>query len=190
MARKRKGLGKKLRFQVFHRDGFTCQYCGRRPPQVVLQPDHVLAHSKGGSDTLDNLITSCEDCNQGKGDADLAAAPESLKDRIARQKETAEQVAAYNAFLMEQRQKEEEAIDRLGIYWCNKTHGPRQQNKYTFGEARAASVKRFLQDLPEAEVLEAIDIANARYPLAPGVDDLRTWRYFCGVCWRKIKGDG
>lgn len=56
------------RFKIFSRDGFTCVYCGRRPPEVILQPDHVIPRSKGGKNTEDNLVTSCEECNKGKGD--------------------------------------------------------------------------------------------------------------------------
>jgi hypothetical protein len=59
-------IGKSLRFEVFARDGFTCQYCGRRPPEVVLELDHVHPASKGGSDDITNLIASCYDCNRGK----------------------------------------------------------------------------------------------------------------------------
>ena len=76
-------VGKSLRFEVFARDGFTCQYCGQRPPDVVLELDHIHPRSKGGGDEIINLITSCYDCNRGKSakvisevaprpDADLA----------------------------------------------------------------------------------------------------------------------
>jgi hypothetical protein len=57
---------KSLRFEVFARDAFTCQYCGARPPDVVLELDHIHPRSKGGGDDLTNLITSCFDCNRGK----------------------------------------------------------------------------------------------------------------------------
>ncbi len=36
MARKKAGISKRLRFEVFKRDGFVCQYCGNHPPAVVL----------------------------------------------------------------------------------------------------------------------------------------------------------
>ena len=73
MARKRKrsGLSPSLRFEVFKRDSFTCQYCGRAAPTVVLQCDHIDPHSKGGADDILNLVTSCSDCNAGKGDRTL-----------------------------------------------------------------------------------------------------------------------
>lgn len=63
----RKPLGKKLRFEVFKRDGFTCQYCGRMAPTVVLEVDHINPVKEKGTDNIMNLITSCFDCNRGKG---------------------------------------------------------------------------------------------------------------------------
>ncbi len=58
----------RLRFQVFTRDNFTCRYCGRIPPQVSLQVDHVIPYSKGGATELGNLVTACSECNMGKSD--------------------------------------------------------------------------------------------------------------------------
>jgi plasmid maintenance system antidote protein VapI len=61
----------RLRFHVLHRDNFTCRYCGRSPPEVVLHIDHVLAASKGGGTSASNLVTSCSACNMGKGAGDI-----------------------------------------------------------------------------------------------------------------------
>lgn len=60
-------LSKKTRFEVFKRDQFTCQYCGMKAPEVVLEVDHIHPKSKGGKNDLLNLITSCAACNNGKG---------------------------------------------------------------------------------------------------------------------------
>jgi HNH endonuclease len=68
---KRKALSKKTRFEVFKRDKFTCQYCGGKAPDVLLQCDHIVAVAKGGKNDIVNLITSCEDCNSGKSDRAL-----------------------------------------------------------------------------------------------------------------------
>lgn len=61
----------KLRFDIFRRDGFRCQYCGRSPRDdgVTLEVDHILPKAKYGRDELDNLITACRECNIGKGDS-------------------------------------------------------------------------------------------------------------------------
>lgn len=59
-------LSKRVRFEIFKRDDFTCQYCGRTPPHVVLEVDHICPRAEGGTNDPINLITSCWDCNHGK----------------------------------------------------------------------------------------------------------------------------
>jgi hypothetical protein len=59
-------ISKRRRFEILRRDGFTCRYCGRSAPDVVLQIDHVTPRALGGSDHPSNLAAACEDCNQGK----------------------------------------------------------------------------------------------------------------------------
>jgi hypothetical protein len=56
-----------LRWAVFARDNFTCRYCGKSPPDVILHCDHVVAESKGGATDQPNLVTACGECNIGKG---------------------------------------------------------------------------------------------------------------------------
>jgi 5-methylcytosine-specific restriction endonuclease McrA len=67
ISRPKRTISLKLRFAVLTRDKFTCRYCGRSAPDVPLHIDHVIAYSKGGPTTVDNLVTSCRDCNLGKG---------------------------------------------------------------------------------------------------------------------------
>jgi hypothetical protein len=67
----RKGLSKRLRFEVFKRDSFKCQYCGRCAPDVVLNIDHIKAVADGGADHPANLVTACKGCNGGKSDVPL-----------------------------------------------------------------------------------------------------------------------
>ena len=67
----RKALSKKDRFEIFKRDGFVCQYCGKQPPGTTLQVDHIIPVSKGGDNDPMNLITSCQECNIGKSNNPL-----------------------------------------------------------------------------------------------------------------------
>jgi len=53
------------RKNIFRRDGYRCQYCGRNDLQLTL--DHVIPKSRGGEDRWDNLITACKPCNTLKG---------------------------------------------------------------------------------------------------------------------------
>lgn len=63
---KRKPLSKKIRFEVFKKDNFTCQYCGSKAPDVILEVDHIKPVAEGGDNDLLNLVTSCFSCNRGK----------------------------------------------------------------------------------------------------------------------------
>jgi len=63
----RSPISSKLRFEVFKRDKFVCQYCGACGPRTELEIDHVIPVARGGTDDIDNLKTSCFRCNRGKG---------------------------------------------------------------------------------------------------------------------------
>jgi 5-methylcytosine-specific restriction endonuclease McrA len=53
------------RREIFRRDGYTCQYCGRTGGHLTL--DHVFPRHRGGRDGWENLVTACRSCNQRKG---------------------------------------------------------------------------------------------------------------------------
>ncbi len=74
----------KLRFTILRRDNFTCQYCGRNAQDgAVLHIDHIQPKTKGGKLVIDNLITSCLECNLGKRDILLSKREqEKLKSKI------------------------------------------------------------------------------------------------------------
>ena len=58
-----------LRYDIFKRDGFRCQICGRSQKDgVVLRLDHIVPVSKGGKTVPSNLRTLCDRCNIGKSD--------------------------------------------------------------------------------------------------------------------------
>lgn len=57
----RKSISKKIRFEIFKRDKFTCQFCGNSAPNSILEIDHLNPVSKGGNNSILNLITSCYD---------------------------------------------------------------------------------------------------------------------------------
>ncbi len=59
---------KNTRMSIFNRDNHKCVYCNRSPIEhdVVLQVDHIIPLAKGGSSTVDNLVTSCSECNVSK----------------------------------------------------------------------------------------------------------------------------
>jgi len=56
------------RRNVFKRDRFTCQYCGRQPGADELTIDHVMPRAQGGVSSWDNCVLACVDCNTRKAD--------------------------------------------------------------------------------------------------------------------------
>jgi len=55
---------KLTRHEVFRRDGYTCQYCGRQTRQLTL--DHVVPRYKGGKHVWENVVSACIPCNGRK----------------------------------------------------------------------------------------------------------------------------
>jgi len=56
------------RTNIFVRDNFTCQYCGKAFARKHLTIDHVIPSSKGGPFTWENLVAACYKCNNKKSD--------------------------------------------------------------------------------------------------------------------------
>lgn len=63
----------KVRHAVLKRDQCQCVKCGASPKKdksVILEVDHIIPVSRGGSSHIENLQTLCFACNQGKKDLD------------------------------------------------------------------------------------------------------------------------
>jgi hypothetical protein len=167
-------IGKTVRFEVFKRDLFTCQYCGATPPAVVLEVDHIEPVALGGGNDEGNLITACFDCNRGKAARDLGVIPESLNSRAARVAEAEEQLAGYREIMRAVEDRKEadawEVVEEL--FGVTETTN-----------ARFNSVQSFLRRLDLFEVKDAARIARSAKPYS----ELQRFKYFCGVCWRKIE---
>lgn len=168
-------ISKKLRFEVFKRDEFTCTYCGQRPPAVVLECDHVVPVSDGGPDALENLTTSCFDCNRGKSNRALGTVPESIATRADLLAEREEQERAFAKLLRARRKRQDANIDVVQQILLSDTDT-------VFTDRFRLSVKMFLDRLPLDRVTLAAEMAFQRIR-AP---DPRL-KYFCGICWKFIK---
>jgi hypothetical protein len=114
-------VGKGKRFEIFQRDGFTCRYCGRRPPDVILEADHVVPVTSGGTDEDANLVTSCFDCNRGKRANPLILSaflrPDAELLWLEAQQEAAE-VKRYLETVAEREALIGQAVERLRELWC------------------------------------------------------------------------
>ncbi|MEN4011153.1 MAG: HNH endonuclease [Bellilinea sp.] len=63
---------KLARREIFRRDNYTCQYCGKRSGELTV--DHILPRHLGGQHTWTNVVTACAQCNHRKGGRTLTEA--------------------------------------------------------------------------------------------------------------------
>ena len=52
------------RVEIFNRDNYTCQYCGREAKELTL--DHVIPRYRGGEHVWENIVSCCIPCNRRK----------------------------------------------------------------------------------------------------------------------------
>jgi CRISPR/Cas system Type II protein with McrA/HNH and RuvC-like nuclease domain len=173
-------ITKKLRFEVFKRDGFKCAYCGKSPPQVMLEVDHIQPKSKKGKDDINNLITACFDCNRGKKNIPLTRIPLKLSQNLEVLKESEDQLKEYRKFVQRIERRMIKDIEDISQIYAN------YYEKWELSERfKTVSLKRFLSILPKHEIAEAMNLAISKFPS----DEDKVIQYFCGICWRKIKGE-
>ena len=62
---KRPWLERKLtRLEIFNRDQYTCQYCGKETHPLTL--DHVIPRHQSGEHVWENVVSACIPCNRRK----------------------------------------------------------------------------------------------------------------------------
>lgn len=68
-------LNKKIPFSkqnIFVRDEYKCQYCGKELTSENATVDHILPQARGGKNSYINCVCSCKPCNQWKADKMLS----------------------------------------------------------------------------------------------------------------------
>jgi hypothetical protein len=170
----RKAISKKLRFDVFKRDGFVCAYCGATPPSVVLQVDHINPVANGGSNDIDNLITSCQPCNIGKGANTLESIPQSLSEKAKFIAEQEEQIKGYQKIIRERQERLDDESYQIAEVL---------KSDWLPSKADFMSIKNFVTKLGYFEVEHAALIASSKFSYSLS----RSFKYFCGICINKMK---
>lgn len=56
---------KLTRREVFRRDNYTCQFCGKKTADLTI--DHVIPRHLGGKHVWRNVVAACPACNHRKG---------------------------------------------------------------------------------------------------------------------------
>lgn len=151
-------ISKHLRFEVFKRDSFTCQYCGKKAPDVILHADHVHPRAEGGTDDMLNLVTACVDCNLGKGARRLddASAVEKQRRQLDELQERREQIDMMMEWQRSLVGIEADATEQAAQFW-NELTG------FTLTDQGKRKLKRNIKKFGLNEVLEAMRISSESY---------------------------
>lgn len=156
----RKPISKRTRFEVFKRDKFTCQYCGESAPKVILECDHIDPVKHNGGNEIINLITSCFDCNRGKGDKLL-----SDDTKIQVQRKQLEQLQERREQLEMMLQWHEELMgldanmaDKAKSHWQNLTNGIHIVDGNAMNK-----IRKWIKDFSFSEILESMNISASQY---------------------------
>jgi len=173
-------ISKRTRYEVLRRDEFTCRYCGGKSPEVELHVDHVNPVALGGTDSPDNLVAACRDCNLGKASTSPSEGTVSAvakdAERWARAIEEASQVVfgTDDATAV--------ALELFTDEWSQATawHGGLHSLPDNWAAIIVGYVRR---GLPDDQIANAARIAiNAR-----GVNSSARFPYFCGVCRNRLE---
>jgi len=65
MVKRPRRQRKLTKLEVFNRDQYTCQYCGRQAKELTL--DHVIPRRRDGEHAWENVVSACKICNRHKG---------------------------------------------------------------------------------------------------------------------------
>jgi hypothetical protein len=178
---KRESLTKKTRFEVFKRDSFTCQYCGRKAPDILLQVDHIEPVAKGGANDLLNLITSCFDCNSGKSDRKLSDTSVIDKQRqqleyLQERKEQIEMMFQWQKGMLD---IDDEVATQLGEYWAEQIPG------FSLNESGLKGLKRLKRRFEISEIMEAMKVAAEQYVK---YEDGKPTHESVELAWKRVGG--
>jgi hypothetical protein len=174
-------VSKRLRYEILRRDNHACRYCGATAPDVPLRVDHVTPVALGGTDTPDNLVTSCEPCNSGKSSASPDAHHVAAVSDDALRWADAMKQAADN--LLELEKPKGEYREAFLAEW-NRWHvGKDEAKKIELPVDWKPTIERFrVAGIPAWMWADIVDVGMANEKVKPE----STFRYCCGVAWNKV----
>lgn len=178
----REPISKKLRFEVFKRDSFRCQYCGKSAPEVILEVDHLKPVAEGGKSDILNLITSCKPCNAGKGKRPLSDTSTLTKqmDQLKELNERREQLEMLIEWKNGLLNLREESVSRIAEYWSQHFPG------HPLNEQGRRTLKKMMTKFDYQEILDAIPTAAEQYSKYDNKGNLE--RSSVDLAWSKVAG--
>lgn len=178
----RKPIPKTIRFEVFKRDKFTCQYCGASAPDVILEIDHIQPVSKGGTNELLNLVTSCRNCNRGKSNKELSddSAVKVQKQQLDDMQDRREQLSMMLQWRNELENEIEIQVDAIESIISRNTDR-------TLSKSGRSTARNLIRRFGFYEVYESCGIAIDQYYNGTDTSVEYAWSKIGGICYNRRK---
>jgi hypothetical protein len=173
----REAISKRLRFEIFKRDGFTCVYCGAPPTGGVMHLDHVVPVVEGGDSTAENLVTACSSCNLGKSSVPLERKVLAPFDPTSAE-EHAEQLRGWVAAQKMVSEAKKAVEQELVNCWCEAMGTQKCDREVPLRLAKLTT------EWPMPRIIEALEIVGSKHGL---YRDTNRLKYMYGIFrrWRE-----
>jgi hypothetical protein len=154
---------------VFKRDSFTCQYCGKKAPDVVLHVDHINPVKLGGTNEILNLITSCVECNSGKSAIPLNSdvVLDKQRKQLEELQDRREQIEMMFEWKKSLNDLENHSLELLVEYINN------QIRPYHLNETGKGTVLKLIKQFGLDKALDAVNISQSKYLVYDEDDNLQ-----------------
>lgn len=170
-------ISKKVRFEIFKRDSFSCRYCGNGTSVgSILNIDHVIPVSKGGTNDVENLVTACFECNSGKSNRSLKSLNISFKNFDF--SDYKDQVKEFFEYINNKKDTLDKSIDLI----LENIGDPNQD----FDNNQRQSIKIFLNKIPLSELINYSIASNVKMGSR---SPYTKFKYLCGICHNVIKSE-
>jgi hypothetical protein len=134
----------------------------------------------GGSDDPANLTTSCEPCNSGK--SSMPPDAPIVEDVSADALRLARALREVNVIRAQELKDRERILDWFEEVWGSWHYG--HDKKPIPADDGFDSVIDFIdKGLSEPEIEHLVGVAMRANHIPPS----KTWAYFCGCCWKRIR---
>lgn len=148
---------------------------------MILECDHIMPVAEGGKNTLLNLVTSCVDCNRGKGKVRLSDTTEVDKqfNEMAALNERRKQMEMLLKWREELEQFTNQQIDTISDILC--------EDGWCLTDQARAKVKILINRFGFSEVLKAAETAKDKYITLQGRRVGFAIDKMGGICYNRAK---
>lgn len=181
-----KNINNKIRLKVFERDNFTCQSCGKKTPEVILE---VRYKEKNESEEMNNLITSCFECNRDEMYflVDNIFDEDEIHNKSILLAEREMQLNEYNYLKKKIRNREDKEISELSEYFSSHFDHPSYAEE-DFNKIRVI-VRKTLKFMSYVDIMDLMDLAIeiTSKDSRGEYHNVAAAKYFVGILRNKLK---